>query len=401
MTARRIVAPLAGSLMAIAALLSGCLGGDGEPTATGPVESFALESGFNETTGFYWKAVGGPLDGQVNPVLRVPSGSGIEVRVVHGSGPGDNQPHNLRVMADGEAVADSPDVKKPGDETTLRWTPPADGAYQYLCKYHGFGQGASLLVGDVAAPTPTPSPSPEPLPPAPPPEPVAYTLVSQYDLTQQDPLALPALSLHWKSDAGETAGQLNPSLTARVGVPVTLTVRHGGDLGDLEAHQLAIALDGTELATAPEVAAAGNEAVLEWTPPAAGAYTYHCKKHATMAGSLSVGLTVATVESSYDQQAGFRWAGVGGAADGAINPTFTLAVNETLRMVYRHGNSVGDDQIHNLRFKDPAGEVLVDGADVAAAGDEASIEWAFAAPGAYAYQCKYHPETQKGAIQVA
>ena len=212
-------ASLAWVLVAAAALLSGCLGGGDSDKVAGPLKEFILESGFNETTGFYWKAVGGPQDGEVNPILRVANGTSIEVRVVHGSGPGDNQPHNLRIMADGEPAADSPDVKKPGDETPLRWTPLGEGAYQYLCKYHGFGQGASLLVGDVDAPTPTPSPTPTPAPPPPPPEPVAYTLVSQYDVTQQDPLSLPALSLHWKSDAGRRRANSTPPSRAASASP--------------------------------------------------------------------------------------------------------------------------------------------------------------------------------------
>ncbi len=385
-------------ILAATALLGGCLGGDDADALDVPLVAFTLESGFDDE-GFHWKAVGGDLDGQINPVLRIPSGHGVEIRVVHGSNPADTAPHNIRLALDGTPVADSDDVKAPGDEAVLQWAPDSDGIFAYLCKYHGFGQGAELVAGDLELPAPPePEPLPAPSPPAPP-EPAAYTLVSHYDITTQDPLALPTLNLHWKSDAGDTAGQLDPDLEGRVGAPVSLTVRHGGDLGDLQGHILAIYQDGSEVAAAPEVNADG-EATLDWTPPGPGAYTYACKNHPLMGGTISVGVRVITLESKNTGD-GYQWEGVGGAAGGQDNPTIGLAVNETLRIVYRHGAGLSDDQVHALRIRDAEKQTLVDGPDIAAAGDEASIEWVPSKPGTYSYECKYHPETQRGTIQVA
>ncbi len=384
----------------VAASLGGCLGDNEATSLDVPLTPFTLESGFNDDLGFHWRAIGGDLDGQINPVLRIPSGTGVEIRVRHGADAGDQAPHNLRIALEGAPVADSKDVLEAGDEVVFQWAADAEGIYAYLCKYHGFAQGAALVVGDVELPVadaPEPEPDPEPIPVAPP-EPVAYTLASQYDITTQDPLALPTLDLHWQSADGDTVGQIDPILEGRVGVPMQITVRHGDDPGDLEAHALAIYLDGALLAESAEVAT-GEETTLAWTPDGPGAYTYACKQHAQMAGSISVGLRVVVLESVQSGE-GFQWEAVGGA-DGAINPTIALAVNETLRMVYRHGSGISDDQVHALRIRDADKQTLVDGPDVAAAGDEAAIEFVPTKPGNYAYECKYHPETQRGTIQVA
>ncbi len=396
-------------LAAATALLGGCLGESEPDAASLPSLTFTLESGFSDATGFHWKAIGGDLDGQINPVLVVPRGFAVEVRIIHGADAADTAPHNLRIAQEGTTLADSDDVTEPGDEAALTWLPPGDGLFAYLCKYHGFGQGAALAVGDVDlpdtgdagdAPVTDDAAGDEPAESAPLPPPV-FTVVSHYDLATQDPAALPELDLRWQSVDGDTAGQLNPVLEARVGVPIQLTVRHGDDIGDLTAHALAIYQDGKELAASPEVAAAGDEATLAWTPPGPGAYTYGCPHHPRMGGAISVGLTVVALESIHSGADGFQWKGVGGASDGQTNPTFAVQANETLSIVYRHGTGLSDDQMHNLRIKGPDGETVVDGPDIAAAGDEASVEVTLTRPATYTYECKYHPETQRGTIQVS
>lgn len=397
MNGRRLA--LAVLLVPLAAL-SGCLGGDdepdpplleGEPTAV-------LVSRYDDALGFLWVGAEGDYAGLTNPNITVASGEPLRLVIRHGDGPGDQGPHNLRITGGDVTHAESADIAKPGDEQVLEWLPPSDGVYAYACKYHGFSQAGLILVGNASVP---PVIEQTPVPPAPPlpPEPIELAFVSHLDLTKVDPAALPNLPYEWVAEGGPYAGQANPAIEAVAGTPFKITFRHGDDPGDLEAHHFLI-MNGDQAVADGGMVAPGEEAVLEWTPSAAGLYTYNCDHHATMEGAISVGMQVATLESQYDTSAGFQWKGVDGTAGGAVNPTLSGAVNGTLRIMYRHGNGLGDDQMHNLRLKDPDGAVLAEGPDVMAAGEESQIEWTFTAAGTYTYECKYHGAGQGGAVSV-
>lgn len=381
------------------AALAGCLGGDApapQPTLDGEPAAI-LVSAYDDAHGFTWVGVEGLFKGQVNPNITLASGEPLRLVIRHGDGPADQGPHNVHIMDGQTMYADTLDIAKPGDEQVVQWMPTADGVYTYACKYHGFSQAGFILVGNASLPPVT---APEtPIVPPPPPEPVALAFVSHLDLTQADPLALPNLPYEWVAEGGDYAGQSNPAIEAVAGTPFVITFRHGDDPGDIDAHHFLIMLDGNTVADGGMVPA-GGEAVLEWTPAVAGAYTYLCDHHPSMTGTISIGMQVVTLESQYDASAGFQWKGVEGTGGGAVNPALSGGINGTLRIVYRHGSGLGDDQMHNLRLKDANGDVLVEGADIMAAGDEANIEWTFAAPGTYAYECKYHGAGQGGSISV-
>lgn len=112
------------------------------------------------------------------------------------------------------------------------------------------------------------------------PTPVAATLQSTYD---------PVNNFRWKGIGGSIDGQANPSFQLSVNQKLSFTIKHGSDVGDDASHTVDIKRGTTKLAESGVVSKAGDTVTLDWTPTAAGSYTYECKFHGSaQGGSITV-----------------------------------------------------------------------------------------------------------------
>lgn len=82
-------------------------------------------------------------------------------------------------------------------------------------------------------------------------------------------------------------GVVNPPLRGRAGDDVRLVATHGGDPAP---HNLVVLDAAGRVVVGPtaDAAAAGERVALDWTPSAAGEFTYACRYHAAMRGTISV-----------------------------------------------------------------------------------------------------------------
>lgn len=94
---------------------------------------------------------------------------------------------------------------------------------------------------------------------------------------------------------------------------------------------------------------------------------------------------------------GDQWVGVGGAIEGATNPTLNVPVGATLRLTARNG----DGGYHNIGLRDAqGGQVVAYTENIDATGEEQTLVWAGATAGTFTYRCAYHPD-MKGQVAVA
>ena len=101
----------------------------------------------------------------------------------------------------------------------------------------------------------------------------AYTLTSALR---------PDLQYVWR----DAAGADNPTLAAKVGAAVQLTIVNGEGTAP---HNVEIREDGAVVAkTDGDVSARDEQETLRWTPDAAGSYDYRCEYHPSMAGTIEV-----------------------------------------------------------------------------------------------------------------
>jgi plastocyanin len=112
---------------------------------------------------------------------------------------------------------------------------------------------------------------------------------------------------------------------------------------------------------------------------------------------LQVGPELAfTVRSS--PSGDLTWMGVGGAADGVVNPEVVLPVGTTLRLTARNA----DGNVHNIGLKNAANTLVSPPAwstNIANAGDAVTISWTPTTAGTYSYLCQFHA-SMKGVLRV-
>lgn len=104
-----------------------------------------------------------------------------------------------------------------------------------------------------------------------------------------------------------------------------------------------------------------------------------------------------TVESHPDRT--LRWRGVGGSIEGQVNPGLTVAAGSTVRLTAKNS----DDIPHNIGIKDAANNLVTPpgwSPDFESTGQQALLSWTPSAPGAYAYECRYHATTMRGTVTV-
>jgi hypothetical protein len=85
----------------------------------------------------------------------------------------------------------------------------------------------------------------------------------------------------------DASGRSNPSLSTKVGVPLTLRAVNGDGTA---IHALELLDAGGNVVAGPtrDVSNRGDAQDLPWTPEKAGSYHYQCRYHPTMTGSLQV-----------------------------------------------------------------------------------------------------------------
>lgn len=234
-------------------------------TPTGNTITYTLESA-NVGGNYVWVGVGGTIDGKTNPTLNVTFGDTVHFVSRHGSGSADTAPHRLDVDDSSDTqVAGGSDVVKGGPDSVFDWTPGAVGAYTYDCYYHSGTQHGNITVQTKTAPPP-----------------VTYNLKTGDDPINND---------HWVGVGGSIDGLNNPTLTAKVGQKVTFVITQADNTPmQPETHNIAVNDSAGAYVAGPssDIHAVGSTASLDWTPTAAGTYTYSCTYHAGMKGTVTV-----------------------------------------------------------------------------------------------------------------
>lgn len=92
----------------------------------------------------------------------------------------------------------------------------------------------------------------------------------------------------WQGAGGAIEGATNPALSLPLGGTLRLTARNA----DAGFHNVGLRDANGNLVTPPgwsdDIDATGEEVTLAWTPSAAGTFTYACRYHAAMTGTLTV-----------------------------------------------------------------------------------------------------------------
>jgi nitrite reductase (NO-forming) len=112
-----------------------------------PTVTFTLTTGFSPDGLMAFIGVGGEIDGQINPDLKVQPGDVVEIVLVNG----DAILHNLALT---DFDAQSEDVSQKGAETRVVFKAEQAGEYAYFCNIPGHrqaGMEGKLIVGEAAA----------------------------------------------------------------------------------------------------------------------------------------------------------------------------------------------------------------------------------------------------------
>ena len=118
-------------------LLVGSLAVSAAPPAAGV--AFTLKTGIGEK-GMTYLGVGGDIDGISDPVLKVPSGSSVQITLIDGEG----AEHDIVIPAFG---VKSTHVVGPGTKTTVSFSADKAGDFEYFCDLPG--HKAAGMVGKL------------------------------------------------------------------------------------------------------------------------------------------------------------------------------------------------------------------------------------------------------------
>jgi plastocyanin len=109
----------------------------------------ASAAGLGADGGPAWVGASAPIDGVVNPVLYVPSGSVLRLVMRND----DGEPHNIGILnASGGVVASfTTNVTGVGNETSVEWRASPVGAYSYRCEGHSHEMEGRVVVAGADA----------------------------------------------------------------------------------------------------------------------------------------------------------------------------------------------------------------------------------------------------------
>ncbi|HEY3345328.1 MAG TPA: copper-containing nitrite reductase [Anaerolineaceae bacterium] len=113
--------------------------------STPAAASFTLKTGMAGGK-MSFTGVGGAIDGQVNPDLRVQPGQAVQITLVNG----DGMLHDLSIP---DFNVTSPRLQQTGSQTQIRFTASKTGAFAYFCSLPGHrqaGMEGKLIVGEAA-----------------------------------------------------------------------------------------------------------------------------------------------------------------------------------------------------------------------------------------------------------
>jgi nitrite reductase (NO-forming) len=115
------------------------------PAEYTPTVSYTLKTAIG-SFGMGFRGVGGAIDGQLNPTLKVPAGAIVQITLIDG----DGAMHNLALPKFGVL---SDNVVGKNASTTVVFRADADGSFDYYCAIPGHraaGMEGRIIVGKVA-----------------------------------------------------------------------------------------------------------------------------------------------------------------------------------------------------------------------------------------------------------
>ncbi|MCP1374734.1 copper-containing nitrite reductase [Dyella lutea] len=270
MNIRRMLTPAFALALAWAGFAHATTSNLQSPAEYTPTVTFTLKTDVG-AFGMGFRGVGGAIDGQLNPTLKVPAGAIVQINLIDG----DGSMHNLR-LPDFNVLSN--DVVGKDASTAVVFRADHDGSFDYFCNIPGHraaGMDGKLVVGKAeAAPKATAadiSRAPDDLPP-----PVGDRAPKhlEFNLTTEEvtgQLANGTTFTYWTFN-GKVPG---PMLRARVGDTVTVSLHN-------DAHSLMNHSVDMHAVTGP----GGGAAVMQVPPGQTrsftfkalkpGLYVYHC-----------------------------------------------------------------------------------------------------------------------------
>jgi nitrite reductase (NO-forming) len=232
--------------------------------------SITLETGIGKE-GMYFKGVGGTIDGQINPTLRVPEGAIVQITMING----DGALHDIVADAFG---AKSDQVSGQGASTVITFRADKSGTFVYYCSVPGHraaGMAGKLVVGEPRAEA-------APVAPDISREPTALPKPPAADGSRHHELELEAKELKGRLDDGTeyTYWTFNgtvpgPFLRVRRGDTVDLTLINAGDsrhIHSIDLHAVTGPGGGAEFTQARP----GESKSFRFKALQPGLYVYHC-----------------------------------------------------------------------------------------------------------------------------
>ena len=145
MTIRRLLTPIFVLALAWTGLASATTSNLKSPAEYTPTVNYTLKTAVG-SFGMGFKGVGGAIDGQLNPTLKVPAGAIVQITLIDG----DGSMHNF-ALPDFHVLSDN--VVGKAASTTVVFRADKDGRFDYFCAIPGHraaGMEGLLVVGKPA-----------------------------------------------------------------------------------------------------------------------------------------------------------------------------------------------------------------------------------------------------------